>query len=110
MSILLVLAAAAAAATAPAPAAPAGGGGGGGGGRGGGAAAAAPVDYARLFAFIDADKSGSISKFEWIGAGRDVRKWNTVDTSKDGTISAAELQAAPRTAPPAGGRGGDVEG
>lgn len=42
----------------------------------------------------DKDGDGSVSKDEWVAAGRPAERFDIVDANKDGKITAAELEAA----------------
>jgi Ca2+-binding EF-hand superfamily protein len=59
-----------------------------------GAASAQMPAPADIIKAMDKDADGAISKDEWAAAGRPADRFDLVDTSKDGKISAAELDAA----------------
>ena len=42
----------------------------------------------------DTNKDGTISKDEWVAAGRPAERFDAVDTNKDGKISSDELSTA----------------
>ncbi|HEX4710236.1 hypothetical protein [Phenylobacterium sp.] len=42
----------------------------------------------------DTNNDGTISKDEWVAAGRPAERFDAVDTNKDGKISTDELSAA----------------
>lgn len=51
----------------------------------------APAD---IVARWDTNKDGSVSKEEWVAAGRPAERFDLVDADKDGKVTAAELEAA----------------
>jgi hypothetical protein len=77
----LLITAGSAAAQAPAPAS-------------GGAPAGPMPSAADILKQWDTDKDGTISKAEWVAAGRPAERFDAVDTNKDGKISADELDKA----------------
>jgi EF hand len=79
----LLIGAGSAVAQQPAPSAPAPG------------APATPMPSAAdVMKMWDTNKDGTISKDEWVAAGRPAERFDAVDTNKDGKISADELSAA----------------
>ena len=55
------------------------------------AQAPAPADIVKQW---DKDGDGSVSKDEWVAAGRPAERFDAVDANKDGKITTAELEAA----------------
>ena len=55
------------------------------------AQAPAPADIVKQW---DKDGDGSVSKDEWVAAGRPAERFDVVDANKDGKITTAELEAA----------------
>ena len=55
------------------------------------AQAPAPADIVKQW---DKDGDGSVSKDEWVAAGRPAERFDAVDANKDGKVTAAELEAA----------------
>ncbi len=64
------------------------------------AAVAAPAfaqdapDPAKVFARMDTDKSGDVSKAEWLAAGRKEAGFARIDANSDGKITLDEMKAA----------------
>jgi Ca2+-binding EF-hand superfamily protein len=59
-----------------------------------GAASAQMPPAADIIKNWDKDGNGTVSKDEWVAAGRPAERFDVVDANKDGQITAAELEAA----------------
>ena len=59
-----------------------------------GAASAQMPPAADIIKTWDKDGNGTVSKDEWVAAGRPAERFDVVDANKDGQITAAELEAA----------------
>jgi hypothetical protein len=68
-------------------------------------AGAGPRDPAARFAAMDTNKDGTISKDEWVAAGRREQGFDRIDANHDGKITPEEMAAA-RPARRGGGGGG----
>jgi membrane fusion protein (multidrug efflux system) len=64
------------------------------------------LDPQATMAQADKNKDGSISREEWLAAGRPEAFFERVDANKDGKVTAAELQAQRARAPGGAGRAG----
>jgi hypothetical protein len=64
------------------------------------------LDPQATMAQADKNKDGSISREEWLAAGRPEAFFGRVDANKDGKVTAAELQALRAQAPGGAGRAG----
>jgi hypothetical protein len=51
-------------------------------------------DPATMFAKLDADKDGGVTKAEWVAAGQKENRFSRVDTDGSGTVSLEEAKAA----------------
>ena len=60
----------------------------------GGAPAGPTPSAADVIKQWDTNKDGTVSKEEWIAAGRPAERFDAVDTNKDGKITADELDKA----------------
>ena len=61
---------------------------------GAGVASAQAPDPAAIIKNWDKDGDGSVSKDEWVAAGRPAERFDAVDANKDGKVTAEELAAA----------------
>jgi Ca2+-binding EF-hand superfamily protein len=61
---------------------------------GAGAASAQAPDPAQIVKAWDKDGDGSVSKDEWVAAGRPAERFDLVDANHDGKVTADELSAA----------------
>jgi len=59
-----------------------------------GAASAQAPDPAAIIKNWDKNGDGSVSKEEWVAAGRPAERFDAVDANKDGKVTAEELAAA----------------
>ena len=59
-----------------------------------GAASAQAPDPAAIIKNWDKNGDGSVSKDEWVAAGRPAERFDAVDANKDGKVTAEELAAA----------------
>ncbi|HEX3701303.1 MAG TPA: EF-hand domain-containing protein [Phenylobacterium sp.] len=69
----------------------------------GGVAVAQAPSPAQIIKAWDKDGDGTISKDEWVAAGRPAERFEFVDTNHDGKITAEELAAAMARLRPGGG-------
>ena len=61
---------------------------------GAGVASAQAPDPATIVKNWDKNGDGSVSKEEWVAAGRPAERFDAVDANKDGKVTAEELAAA----------------
>jgi Ca2+-binding EF-hand superfamily protein len=59
-----------------------------------GAVSAQAPDPAQIVKAWDKDGDGSVSKDEWVAAGRPAERFDLVDANHDGKVTADELSAA----------------
>ena len=59
-----------------------------------GVASAQAPDPATIIKNWDKNGDGSVSKDEWVAAGRPAERFDVVDANKDGKVTAEELAAA----------------